>query len=141
MTLKGFLRAVTPAPVRRWLQYRRLERLVASFPRCVVEHRYGSATLKVELADGLAAGWYDHDWAPFPEFPLLSRHGLRPGARVFDIGAHQGIVGLVLGGVVGQTGQVVLVEPNAHNVAMCRRNVDLNCMPWVVPRQAAISSR
>jgi FkbM family methyltransferase len=107
----------------------------------VVEHRYGDVTLKIELADPLAAGWYDHDWEPLPELAIVRRHRLRPGARVFDIGSHQGIVGLILGHAVGPAGQVVVVEPNPHNLAMCGRNADLNGMGWVVPCHAAVADR
>jgi FkbM family methyltransferase len=138
---KRIARAVVPGPVRRFLQKRKLDREVAAFARRVVEHRYGDVTLKVELADGLAAGWYDRDWDPLPELEVLGRHRLRPGARVFDVGAHQGVVGLMLAHQVGPTGQVVIVEPNPHNFAMCARNVELNAMPWVVPHRAAVSSR
>lgn len=139
--LKRIARAVTPGAVRRFLQKRKLARQVAAYPRRVVAHRYGDATLKVELADGLAEGWYDHDWEPLPELAVLGRGRLRPGVRVFDVGAHQGVVGLMLGHRVGSAGRVVIVEPNPHNFAMCRRNVELNAMPWVVPHQAAISDR
>jgi FkbM family methyltransferase len=138
---KRIARAVVPGSVRRYLQKRKLERQVAAFTRRVVEHRYGAVTLKVELADPLAAGWYDRDWDPLPELAVLGRHRLRAGARVFDVGAHQGVVGLMLGHRVGPTGQVVTVEPNPHNFAACGRNAELNEMPWVVPHRAAISDR
>lgn len=136
---KMIARALIPRPFRTWLQWRKLERQMANFPRRVVEHRYGDVRLKVELADGLAAGWYDHDWDALPEVEYLGRSRLRPGARVFDIGAHQGVVGMILAHKVGPAGQVVLVEPNSHNVAMCARNIELNQMAWVTPHQAAIS--
>jgi FkbM family methyltransferase len=112
-----------------------------TFPRRVVEHRYGGVSLRVEIADPLAAGWYDHDWPLPPELELLRRGRLRPAARVFDVGAHQGVVGLMLGHSVGATGQVVLVEPNPHNAAMCERNATLNGMDWVTTHRAAVGDR
>lgn len=137
--MKAVARAIVPGSVRRYFQKRKLDRRVAAFRPRVVEHCYGGLKLRVQLADPLAAGWYDHDWSPSPEWELLGR--LRPGARVYDIGAHQGVVGLMLGHRVGPTGSVVLVEPNSHNIAVCRRNAELNGMPWVVPMEAAISDR
>lgn len=137
---KKIARAVIPGPIRRFLQKRKLDRQLRAFHPRVVEHRYGDVSLRVELADGLAAGWYDHDWEPLLELGLLARGRLRPGARVFDIGAHQGVVGLMLGHKVGPMGRVILVEPNPHNIAMCARNVALNAMSWVVPERAAISN-
>jgi FkbM family methyltransferase len=137
--LKRIARAVVPGRVRRILQKRNLDRQIASFSPRVVEHYYGGIRLKVELADPLAAGWYDHDWDLLPELEILERHRLRQGSRVFDIGAHQGVVGLQLAQRVGPSGSVVLVEPNPHNVTMCQRNAKLNGMDWVTTTQAAVS--
>src|SRR5262249_31668382 len=106
---KSIARTVLPARIRRWFQRRKLDRQVAAFSRRTVEHRYGDYVLRVELADPLAAGWYDHDWDALPEVVLLGKHGLGPGARVFDLGAHQGVVGLMLGRRVGPDGSVLLV--------------------------------
>jgi FkbM family methyltransferase len=139
--LKSMTRAIVPGPVRRWLQYRKQRREIANFAPRVVEHNYGDVHLKIDLPDPMAAGWYDHDWPTLPELDLLSRHRLQPGARVFDVGAHQGVVGLMIGHRVGPAGQVVLLEPNPHNVAACVRNAALNDMPWVIAHQAAVSDR
>lgn len=138
--LKRLARRVVPGPVRRFLQKRTLARQIAAFPRRVVGHDYGGVRLKVELADALAAGWYDHDWAPLPELAVLGRHRLRPGARVFDLGAHQGVVGLLLAARVGPAGRVVLVEANPHNAARCRRNAELNSVTWADVVHAAIAA-
>ncbi len=138
-TLKRFLRAVVPGPLRQRIQRRKLDRLVQDYQRRVVEHRYGDINLRIELADPLAAGWYDHDWPPLPELALLARHQLRLNARVFDLGAHQGIVGLMLAHHVGREGQVILVEPNPHNISLCGRNSELNGVNWTVPLQAAVT--
>jgi FkbM family methyltransferase len=137
--IRRFARTITPAPVRRYLQRRKLERLVAAFRRRVVEHRYGDVSLRVELADPLAAGWYDHDWPLPAELAVLRRGRLLQGARVFDVGAHQGVVGLMLAQCVGSGGRVVLVEPNPHNAAQCVRNAELNDMTWVDVERAAVS--
>lgn len=137
--LKRLARLVTPGILRRWAQKRKLLHHIHSFHRRIVSHTYGNAQLRIELADGLAEGWYDHDWELPPELQILSAGQLRPGNRVFDIGAHQGIVGLILGKSVGTTGQVVLLEPNEHNFSQCQRNVDLNTMTWVTCQRAAVT--
>jgi 16S rRNA G1207 methylase RsmC len=113
-----------------------------NFDRRVVRHRYIGANLAVEIADPTGAGWYDYDWVDFePRLDLLRRYGLRPGARVFDLGAHQGVVGLVLGHHVGAGGQVVLIEPDPHNFAQCRRNAELNAMPSAKTHKVAYAMR
>ncbi|MSU36865.1 MAG: hypothetical protein EXS36_17560 [Pedosphaera sp.] len=80
--------------------------MVRNYPRRVVSHTYAGIPLKVELADGMGEGWYDHDWETLPELDVLGRGRLKPGARVFDFGAHQGVVGMILGHRVGPRGQV-----------------------------------
>ena len=78
------------------------------------------------LADAVGEGWYDHDWPAQPEIDCLSQLKLRPGACVFDCGAHQAVVALVLAGLAGPNGRVVAVEANDHNVAVARENSRLN---------------
>jgi FkbM family methyltransferase len=138
--LKRLARSFVPRSVWTRLQGWRTRRLLATYPRRIVRHRYGDVELAVELADPLGEGWYDHDWVVPPELTLLRGHGLRPGARVFDLGAHQGVVALMLAEAVGPGGQVVAVEPNPHNAAQCARNRELNAKPWVEVVQAAVTA-
>jgi FkbM family methyltransferase len=140
--LKAALRSVTPKTVRQWYQRRQIDGQTAAYSKRVVEHRYGNAKLKVEIADPLAEAWYDRDWRGLPpEVQIFGWRRFKPGARVFDCGAHQGVLGLTVAHFVGSVGQVILVEPNPHNVRQCRRNIELNAMPWATPHQAAIGDR
>jgi FkbM family methyltransferase len=79
----------------------------------------------VEITDPLGRGWYDRDWAELPEVAILKQHGLRPGATVFDIGAHQCVVAMILSKVV-EPGLVVAVEGNGYNASVGMRNVETN---------------
>lgn len=124
--LKRIVRRVLPASAWTWMRLARLRRSVSTFRHRVVRHTYGGIELDVLLADPLGAGWYDTDWPELPEVRLLRRHQLRPGARVFDLGAHQAVVALMLANVVGPEGMVVAVEANAHNARVAGRNKDLN---------------
>src|SRR5262245_9748084 len=138
--VKSAVRRTLPKGIRQAIQWWRLRRLQSDFEKRIVSHRYGEVVLRVELADPLARGWYDHDWTLPPEFALLRGSHLKPGAVVFDIGAHQGIVSLMLGQEVGQAGKVIAVEALPHNAAAAARNRDLNAMPWVEVVSAAISA-
>jgi FkbM family methyltransferase len=89
----------------------------------------------------MAEGWYDHDYLDIPELTLLRRHRLREGARVFDLGAHQCVVALIMSRIVGSTGQVIALEPNSHNVEVARRNRELNDAKNLEVVQAAAASR
>lgn len=123
--------------LRTWKQRRRIR----DYRKRVVEHRYGNHVFKVQLEDGLAEGWYDHDWPPLPEIELLSKSKLRPGARVFDLGAHQGVVAMMLAAQVESSGLVIAVEANPHNFQAARNNAQLNNFTQIKLIHAAIADR
>jgi FkbM family methyltransferase len=137
---RAFLRMI-PTAVAGRLRAWRVRRMIATYDIRTVEHRYGAGNLRVQLVDPLSAGWYDHDWAELPEIAALRGRCLRAGARVFDVGAHQGIVALMLAREIGPSGQVVAVEPNPHNAAAAMTNRDLNQLHQVEILEAAVSDR
>ena len=71
------------------------------------------------------------------EIALLKQQGLRPGAKVFNVGAHQGVFALMMAKIVGSGGMVVAVEANWHNASVARENRDLNDAPQLVIVEAA----
>jgi FkbM family methyltransferase len=137
---QAFLSIIPPALAGR-LRAWHVRRLIATYPVRIVEHRYGTGNLRVQLVDPLSEGWYDHDWAELPEIAELRGGCLRAGARVFDVGAHQGIVALMLAREIGRSGQVVAVEPNPHNARAAMKNRDLNQLHQVEILEAAVSDR
>lgn len=137
--LKAGLRAVVPASV--WARLRALRRSweLRRFAVREVTHDYGGERLTVRLADPLAELWYDRDWDPLPELELLRGGRLRPGARVFDLGAHQALVALLLARAAGDTGSVVAVEASPHNAELAEINRALNGARTVSILRAAAS--
>ncbi|MBZ5593069.1 MAG: FkbM family methyltransferase [Acidobacteriia bacterium] len=91
-----------------------------------VNHTYYGFPLDVTITNPLSQSWYDHDWPRMPELDQLSAHKLRPGARVFDLGAHQCVVALMLSRIVGPTGHVLAVEACREDAEAGRRNQELN---------------
>jgi len=117
-----------------------LTRRIASYEPRVVEHSYDGIPLKVSLQDGLAEGWYDRDWPAQSEIRLLCEHGrLGPGATVFDLGAHQAVIALVLAARV-PGGKVVAVEAEPHNARVASKNVRLNSPLPVIVEHAAVAA-
>jgi FkbM family methyltransferase len=114
------------APLYRLYRRAKIRNLVKNYPSRVVVHTYGGYELSISLEDPLAEGWYDHDWPPLQELTQLEASCLRPGARVFDLGAHQGVVAMILARVVGDQGTVVAVEAERHNYCVAQRNIKLN---------------
>jgi FkbM family methyltransferase len=124
--MKQAIKAVVPKPLWSRLRMLRMHYTRSSYRRRRVRHNYGGYQLEVELVDPMGAGWYDHDWPELPEIALLKQHGLRPGARVFDIGAHQCVVALMLSKTVGPQGFVLAVEGSPENCQAGEQNRKLN---------------
>lgn len=141
MSARQALLGMLPPSVLGRLRAWRVRQIVSSYTPRVVEHTYGSGPLRVHLGDPLGAGWYDHDWAQLPEIAALRGRSLRPGARVFDIGAHQGVVAMMLAREVGASGHILAVEPNPHNASVAKKNRDLNGMTQLEILEAAVADR
>lgn len=119
----------------------RIQYGIQSFHAREVRHLYGRFPFHIWLADPLSEGWYDHDWSELPEMPFLERHKLKPGAKVFNLGAHQCIVALMLAKMVGPGGLVIALEPNAHNAFVGQRNRDLNQAEQLCILNAAVAEK
>ena len=123
--------------IRRRILARNYLKEVRSFQRHVVSHTYGGFPLQVAIGDPVGMEWYDKDWPLLPELELLSRHKLKPGARVFDIGAHQGVVAMMISRLVTASGKVVALDPNPTNIELATENCRLNGIDNVTLMQAA----
>ena len=137
---RAFLRAI-PSKAAGRLRAWRVQRLIDTYDAHVVEHCYGGHRLAVRLADPLAEGWYDRDWPELPEIALLRGAAIRAGATVFDLGAHQGVVALMLAREVGPGGQVIAVEPNRHNFDVACSNRVANDASQLELLHAAVADR
>ena len=108
-----------------------------TFRERVETHLYCGRTLRVTIADRMAAEWYGADVPRMKELDLLAGRGLNPGGRIFDIGAHQGVVAMMLANEIGPAGHVVCVEATERNAMIARRNAAMNDMPNVEVVHAA----
>ena len=141
-TIKAVARRLIPRRIWSVGRRRVLKARVARYDNRQVTHTYGGHQLTIELPDALAAGWYDRPWDPLPEILELKRCGwLKPGGTIFDIGAHQGLVALMLARETGNDGLVIAVEAEAHNARAAERNRDLNGAQHLKVIHAAGSDR
>ena len=141
MDLRSFAKSHLPTPVNDALKVAKYNFELWTFAKQVVSHRYGPHRLKMHIHDRVAKAWYDKDWDLPPEFAFLERHGLDQGALVFDLGAHQCLIAMMLAKQVGPEGRVVAVEANRHNVSVATRNIALNRVDNVTVTHAMISNR
>jgi FkbM family methyltransferase len=92
------------------------------------------------ITDPTAKSWYDRDSAEIPlEMTFLAQHRLRIGATVFDCGAFQCLIAMILAKFVGPAGKVVAVEASPHNYEAAIRNCRLNDAANVEVINAAVS--
>jgi FkbM family methyltransferase len=57
---------------------------------------------------------------------ILLEQIARPGMMVFDIGANIGYYALMELGLIGPTGRMLAIEPSPSNIALLKRNLELN---------------
>jgi FkbM family methyltransferase len=65
---------------------------------------------------------------------------VKPGAVAYDVGANVGYYSLALATLVGSTGRVFCFEPEARNMNLLRRHVEMNHVTNATLVQAAVSS-
>lgn len=115
-----------PGPILGFLRLARSRWQRAKYRQHVVRHTYAGFPLSVCVADSMAAQWYDRDWPVPRELAVLSERKLKPGALVFDAGAHQGLVAMLLAQMVAPSGRVVAIEACPRNVELAQKNCALN---------------
>jgi len=139
--LKNAVRPLIPPRLWQDLRLVRIRLAKRMFKPFVTKQRFGDVELNLQISDPMALAWYGRGGGLLTEIELLKKSGLQSGARVFDLGAHQGVVALQLAHHVGPDGLVVAVEANPHNAALARENCRLNEAPNVVVEHAAAASR
>jgi FkbM family methyltransferase len=139
-SLKTFAKAVLPSRAWSALQFSKAKVSEWTFRHQVVRHDYGGHSLLVHLKDPMSKQWYDCDWKRLDEISLLLTSRLKPGATVFDVGAHQSVVAMMLAREVGEAGRVVALEPNPFNVRMAELNIESNGIKNIIELQAMVSA-
>jgi len=117
---EGPMRARLSAAAYRWLYRGRLALCAWRTGRFVVRTRDGVEVASVREFDPAPLA-HDFDGIELP-----------PGAVVLDVGANIGAVACWLARRVGPTGRIVVFEPDPANLAVLRRNVELNALDSVV---------
>ncbi len=108
------------------------------YPRRIVEHRYGDSTFKVLIGSSYGER-YDADWPRLPEIEVLRGSRLKPGARVFNLGANHGVMAMMLADAVGPAGSVIALEADARDAELAARNAALNGLDQLTCLHAAVA--
>lgn len=137
---KALLHAL-PKPVIRSLRSVRDQVATRTFEPKIVKHTYGGIGLHVRLADKISARWYDRDFDELPEISFLKQKKLKRGALVFDLGAHHGVIALLLARIVGDTGRVIAIEAGQQNFEVANENKKLNAAENLLIIRAAVAEK
>jgi FkbM family methyltransferase len=107
----------------------------------LVNHTYLGHELSICMCDSTAHEWYDHDWehSDRTEFPELRAAGIPQDGLAFDLGAHQGVVAMLLQREVVPKGRVVAVEMDKWNAKTAQENCANNGFAEVKVINAAVS--
>ena len=132
LALGDFLMRVRPAPLAALLKALLLVRRV--------EHATPEGTFWIDPASyqGLALarhGVYE------PELLATVKNRLRPGGVFVDVGANEGYFSVVASRIVGLSGRVLSIEPQARLQRVLRRNFELNGCANTRLVAAAVSDR
>jgi len=124
--LKKLAKGILPSAAVSAISRHRYQQSFQDYHPKLTTLRVGDCEFTVELIDPLGEAWYSHDWGLPPEIPLLQQSRLKPGAVVFDLGAHQCVMAMLLSKTVGPGGFVLAVEGGSANANAGVRNVQLN---------------
>jgi len=74
-----------------------------------------------------------------PEQTRAFQEALRPGAVVYDVGAHYGYYSLLASQVAGASARVLALEPSPNNLRVLRQHVELNRATNITILETAVS--
>ena len=126
MQLQSYAKKYLPQPIVDVLRVVKYRFELATFMNRVVSHRYGPYRFDMNINDRVAEEGYDKDWTLPPEIAFLSEAQLSRAGRIFDLGAHQCLLAMLLKNEIVPAGAVVAVEANRHNAEIARRNLETN---------------
>jgi FkbM family methyltransferase len=109
----------------------------------IISDLYGEYRFALDLSDDdLQSSFYYFMPENYEhETQRYIRNYVKPGMVALDIGAHVGLMSLLLAHKVGKTGKVYSFEPNKENFLQFQRNIDLNSLSQVQASQKALSNK
>lgn len=111
-----------------------------NFSPYIIDREVAGETHKFFIGSPTGKSWYGGSFDQSLEMDFVKHHLLKPGAVVFECGAHHGAQTILLSRWVGPQGKVVAIEPMAENVPILRRNVDINQLSNVIVVDKAVGS-
>lgn len=139
--IKAKLKAVTPVGMWGLLRAAKQSLQKSFFEKRVVRHQYAGRELALFIEDPVAELWYDMDWELPAELEAVTKAGLKDNPLVFDLGAHQCVVAMMVAHAFGPASKIIAVEGSRYNVEIARRNIEANGFENIEVLNALVSSR
>ena len=105
-----------------------------------LKRRFYGKTLHLNIDRGNPQKLLFLEGERFIEEREIVRRLVRPGLTAIDVGANIGYYALMLASFVGETGDVVCIEPDPDNLVELSRNIQCNRMANVAVLQAAAAA-
>jgi FkbM family methyltransferase len=140
MSIRGAAKSVLPPAVANRIRVAGYRWALRRFRPYQVRRSRAGYQFDLWISDPTAKSWYDRDASEIPpEISFLAQHRLHPGAVVFDCGAFQCLIAMILAKFVGASGKVVAVEASPHNYDAAIQNCRMNGAGNVEVLNAAVS--
>jgi FkbM family methyltransferase len=110
------------------------------FRPSIIDREVAGEAHRFYIGNVTGKSWYNFKHDPCHEMTFAKRHLMRPGAVVIECGAHHGAQTILLSRWVGDAGRVIAVEPMPENLAILRRNIELNGLTNVTVVEKAAGS-
>jgi len=108
--------------------------------RTLLHHSYGLSKYWIFAVDVVAREWYGQDWDLPAEVSRLAELNLLGSKIIFDVGAHQGIIAMLLAELNGEGGEIIAVEAHPFNSFIAKKNVERNGFKTITVLNAAVDS-
>ena len=115
-----------------------MNRILKNFSPYTIKLDNKDYNLSIAIKDPTAEFWYGKKWDNLKEVNFLKKYSLKWGAKILNLGAHQGVVAMILAKEVGEQGRVLAVEANKHDYEVMKENIALNSLNQVEPLYLAV---
>lgn len=108
-----------------------------TFKPYTIQRTVQGEEIQFYIADVIGEEWYTNLHEEVPEIRWLKEH-IKTGDTVVDCGAHHGLMAVLFGKWVGDTGKVITFEAIPSNAEVVQRNITLNGLQSVTVRNEAV---
>src|SRR5215470_4533944 len=132
---RSFVRDHAPAPVTQLVRKALIWKRRKQFRPYRISKTIAGESFPFLIGDSTGKAWYEPEKDPVAvELAFLRDQMLSASDLAFDVGSHHGLHTVWM---ARRVRGVIAIEPNPHNVAILRQNIELNELQNVTVRQVA----